>query len=60
MQEDVYVFTENGLEQDKKRTKFLQDHGYTLIGRCRWSKFVKMSQDSKREYVENVINLLKG
>ena len=52
-------YTEEGIRKDKERTEFLQEHGYALVGRCRWSRFMKLSQESKQEYIENIIRLLK-
>lgn len=42
---------------DLKRTKFLQDLGWTGY-RCRWSEFQKLNEVECKEYVQKIIGLV--
>ena len=39
---------------DIERTEFLKKEGWTLIGRCNWSKYQKLSKVEKEKYVRDI------
>lgn len=47
-------FTEEGIQHDVERTEFLLEEGWTLIGRCNWSEYQKLSRIEKEKYVLNI------
>ena len=49
-------FTEEGLLHDKERTEFLISEGWTLIGRCNWSEYQKLSKEDKESFVRAIEN----
>jgi very-short-patch-repair endonuclease len=49
-------FTDNGKLHDEKRTKFLQEQGWILIGRCNWSEYQSFSVENKEKYIKEIIN----
>lgn len=48
-------YTSEGLSKDERRTDFLKKKGLTLVARCRWRDFKKLSLEEKKAYVENII-----
>lgn len=52
-------YSELGVQKDEKRTKFLESMGWTLIGRCRWSKFQKLTTSDKETYINHIIKQVK-
>lgn len=53
-------FTKEGIEHDKKRTEYLNNKGWTLIGRCNWSSYMSLSSEEKSKYISNVIDGIKS
>jgi len=51
-------FTDKGVEHDNKRTEFLKESGWTLIGRCNWSEYQALTIDEKKEYVQQILDKL--
>ena len=51
-------FTDKGVEHDNKRTEFLKESGWTLIGRCNWSEYQTLTIDEKKEYVQRILDKL--
>lgn len=49
-------FTEEGILHDKERTEFLKNEGWTLIGRCNWSEYQKLSKEDKVSFVKDIEN----
>ena len=49
-------FTEKGILHDKERTEFLEKEGWTLIGRCNWSEYQKLSKEDKISFVKDIEN----
>lgn len=47
-------FTDEGILHDKERTEFLKNEGWTLIGRCNWSEYQKLSRDEKEKFVQEI------
>lgn len=47
-------FTEDGIKHDQERTAFLKKEGWTLIGRCNWSEYQKLSKEEKEKFVQNI------
>lgn len=47
-------YSEEGKKHDEERAKFLQDKGWLLICRCRWSDFQKLSGDEKYSYIQDI------
>ena len=47
-------FTKEGVQHDIERTEFLEKEGWTLIGRCNWSEYQKLSKVEKEKYVRNI------
>lgn len=47
-------FTEDGILHDKERTEFLNNEGWTLIGRCNWSEYQKLSREEKEAFVKDI------
>lgn len=45
-------FTEEGIQHDIERTEFLKKEGWTLIGRCNWSEYQKLSRSEREMYVQ--------
>ena len=52
--------TDAGKQHDEIRTKKLTELGWTLIGRCKWSEYKKMSYEQRVEYVSSIIMKIKG
>lgn len=52
-------FTDNGIKHDLERTEFLKNEGWTLIGRCNWSEYQKLSKEEKEKYVTEVENSIR-
>jgi very-short-patch-repair endonuclease len=52
-------FTDNGIKHDLERTEFLKKEGWTLIGRCNWSEYQKLSKEEKERYVTEVENSIR-
>ena len=53
-------YMDEGLAKDKRRTEFLKKKGFTLVGRCRWKEFKKLSFNEKEKYINSIIRLLKN
>lgn len=51
-------YTEEGLAKDKRRTEFLLKKGLTLVARCRWKDFIKLSFEEKENYLKSIIEKL--
>lgn len=51
-------YTEEGKLYDNKRTQILSSEGWTLIGRCNWSEYQKLSLEEKQKYVEKIIDFI--
>lgn len=49
-------FTEKGILHDKERTDFLEKEGWTLIGRCNWSEYQKLSKKDKIFFIRDIEN----
>ena len=49
-------YTEKGIKYDEKRTEFLRNEGWKLVGRCNWSEYQKLSFKDKEVYVKNIEN----
>lgn len=47
--------TTEGAEHDNKRTEFLQMQGWTLLERCNWSEYQKLSKSDKERYIANIL-----
>ena len=47
-------YTKEGLERDKERDTILENEGWTLISRVRWSEFQKLSQEEKEDFIYRV------
>ena len=47
--------TAEGIEHDAKRTEFLKELGWTLIGRCNWSEYQRMTDDQRQIYVDSIL-----
>lgn len=47
-------YTEEGLKRDKERDTILENEGWTLISRVRWSEFQKLSQEEKNDFIYQV------
>ncbi len=47
-------FTKEGVQHDAERTEFLKKEGWTLIGRCNWSEYQKLSKVEKEKYVRDI------
>ena len=47
------------LEHDNIRNKKLEDFGWKLIARIRWSNFQKMSYDDKQKFIDAIIESIK-
>lgn len=47
-------FTEEGVQHDIERTEFLKKEGWTLIGRCNWSEYQKLSRIEREKYVQDI------
>lgn len=52
--------TTEGVEHDNKRTEFLKESGWTLIGRCNWSEYQRMSDEQRQIYVDSILVNIKG
>lgn len=50
---DQHYLDKRVIESDKRRNKYLEDLGWTII-RVKWSDFKKLT--NKKEYVESIIN----
>lgn len=48
-------YSEKGITHDAERTEFLKEKGYTLIKRCRWSEFMKMKDDERKQYINGLV-----
>lgn len=46
--------TEEGIAYDNERTKNLSLSGWTLVGRCNWSEFQKLSFEDRSKYIEQI------
>lgn len=46
--------TEEGIAYDNERTKNLSLSGWTLVGRCNWSEFQKLSFEDRSKYIEKI------
>ena len=53
-------FTEEGKKHDIEREKFLIKEGWTLIGRCNWSEYQKLSKNEKEKYVKEIEYKIKN
>ena len=53
-------YTEEGIAKDKRRTDFLQKKGLNLVGRCRWSHFMKLSFEERKLYVQDIVKKLQA
>ena len=51
-------YTTEGRLHDEERTRILREQGWTLLGRCNWSEYQRLSKESKRTYVEVIISKL--
>ena len=51
-------YTEEGKLYDNKRTQNLSSEGWTLICRCNWSEYQKLSTEEKQKYVEKIIDFI--
>ena len=49
-------YTKTGIQHDKERTDNLIDAGWICVARVRWKEFKKMSPDSKRMFVDNILH----
>lgn len=52
---EKHYWDKKQIEHDKIRTKELNDMGWTLICRIRWSEFQKMNADKKRSYIDSLL-----
>ena len=48
-------YTEEGKIHDAERTEFLQNEGWSLIDRCRWSNFQKLDSLEKNLYINLIL-----
>lgn len=53
-------YTTEGKLHDEKRTNFLKEHGWMLIGRCNWSEYQSLSEKSKQQYIEKILNTVRN
>lgn len=53
-------YTKEGLERDKERDAILENEGWTLISRVRWSEFQKLSQEEKNDFIYQVGALVEA
>lgn len=53
-------FTKEGIEHDKIRTEKLSKVGWTLIGRCNWSEYQKLSIEDKEAFVKEIVSKIKS
>lgn len=51
-------YTAEGLAHDRERTVFLEQQGWKLIKRCRWSLYQKLQKTERENYVNVVKKLL--
>lgn len=51
-------FTDEGRQHDEERTEFLKKEGWTLIGRCCWSDYQKLSKDERQKYVKHIEEII--
>ena len=47
-------YTKEGLKRDKERDIILENEGWILISRVRWSEFQKLSQEEKEDFIYRV------
>lgn len=52
-------YTSDGIKHDLERCTFLDNKGYTLISRCRWSWFKSLSDSEKVKYIDDLISKIK-
>lgn len=48
-------FTDEAIKHDTERERFLLEHGYKCIGRCRWKDFKQLSFEQKEEYINGLV-----
>lgn len=51
-------YTEEGLAHDKERTETLEQQGWKLVSRCRWSLYQKLQKIERENYVSSIKKLL--
>ena len=48
-------FTDEAIKHDDERERFLLEHGYKCIGRCRWKDFKQLSFEQKENYINGLV-----
>lgn len=51
-------FTDEAIKHDDERERFLFEHGYKCIGRCRWKDYNKLSFEEKENYINGLVTQL--
>ena len=51
-------YTEDGIKRDTERTNRLNDCGWRLITRIRWSEYQKMTHDEQHNLVHELLNII--
>lgn len=54
-----FHYTKEGIEYDTIRTQKLLENGWTLIGRCNWPEYQKLSKEEKNLFVKSIISKIK-
>lgn len=49
-------YTEEGVKHDQERALKLEKAGWSLVDRCRWSNYQKLSEENKEIYIKNILN----
>lgn len=53
-------YTEKGIIKDNLRTKKLEEKGWHLLKRIRWSEFKKLKEEEKELYIKELIEIINN
>ncbi len=52
-------FTNESIEHDNEREKFLKEKGFFCIERCRWKTFKSLNDEEKRNYILELVTKIR-